>query len=365
MRLAPLLSVVLTALALAATSAVPMAAGADVQERHVPDAPVTSSLDADEESRVAIAPASFPPQVVQPGTRVVLALEVRNHTDRPIAFSAVALPLQGSSDPEAFAAPAGADAVSATAVDWVDFGFDRWPSLAAHTQLRFPVAIQIPPTASPGSYALGLAASQQVGGAGGIGGLDSSDARVRLAADVASSLVLTVDGEADARISISDVASPRVVWGGAQPRFTATVRNRGNVILDIDGEVQLDAFLGSARRDLGMREVPTLPGGRRDLEFRWQDPPLVGWFRPELVVVGGKGSGVRVERQLPTVFVLPPWWLLVILAAALWLPLRAWRHRRHDPARHEAKRAHARHRVEQRLKRDEARQRADAARRRR
>ena len=113
----------------------------------------------------------------------------------------------------------------------------------------------------------------------------------------------------------------------------------------------------------GPDDLPTLPEGVRELRMRWSDPPLVGWFRPELVVVGGEGSGVRVTRPLDNVYVIPPWWMLLALVVAIWLPIRSLRKRRRRMRASGADRRRARTRVERRLRTQQAKERAARARR--
>jgi hypothetical protein len=72
---------------------------------------------------------------------------------------------------------------------------------------------------------------------------------------------------------------------------------------------------------------------------------------------------VRVTERLDTVYVLPPWWLVLLVLVALWLPVRAWRRRRRAMRESGADRSRARSRVERRLRKQRAQERARAARR--
>jgi hypothetical protein len=328
----------------------------------VPKRPVSSQVAADGTSQVTLAPARFDVVDAEPGTPLRLALEVTNYSSESIRLSTLVIPLQGSNDPGSFATPGNEMSRSAEAVGWVRMPLKRYQLLGPATKLRFPVTVQVPNDARPGTYALGLVVSQRIGG-GAIAGLETNEAMVRLGADLASQLVIRVPGEAVSDLRVRDVESPRIVWGGERPVFGAMVYNEGDTLLAVDAELQLDAFIGTARRDVATESQNLLPGGRRAVSMTWSDPPLFGWFTPKLVVVGGTGSGVRVERNLPTVWVLPPWWFLVLFALAIIVPTWRLLRRRRDPAWQEQRRRQSIERVEARKRRARARERAEQARR--
>lgn len=357
----PLLAAACLALALApVATAAPAAA--------IPERPTFSSIDDGGEPRIALSPVRFEPQEAKPGRELRFPLRLRNTTDEAVYVSALAIPIEGSSDPDRYAEPAGPSSRGADAARWVSFpGFPDRLRLPPDTEVAFPASIRVPRGATPGTHAVGLAISQRVS-AVGTDVAEAPSTRLRLALDLASVAVVRVPGDAVAAARLRGIDAPRFVWSGDDPAFRARVENVGDTDLTLDGQVELSSFLTSARRTLdaaGPEDgFPTLPGGTRELTMRWTDPPLLGWFEPELVVVGGKGSGVRITDELETVYVLPPWWLLLLVVLALLVPWRAHRRRR-SPGNRATGRARARARVEERIRRDEARRRAAAARRRR
>ncbi len=357
---------VIIGVAVAMASLASGAAGAASDADDIPSKPVTSAIDRGDDPVVELAPARLDDITLDPGGQLRLALEVRNRTDFAVSLKPTVIALVGSTDPGSLASPAADDSRRSEAVEWVRMPFERWPSLEPGTALRFPVTIQVPDDARPGLHALGLGVQRQVTGAS-IGGVDTNDAHVRVTADLLSELLLTVSGDARARVRVKNVDGPRFVRSGHPAEFRATAANDGDTLLHIDSQVELGAFLSTASQTIPMQGpkdgYPTLPRGVRELRLRWSDPPLVGWFTPTLVVVGGEGSGVRVTRQLDTVFVLPPWWLVLLVVFAIWLPVRAWRRRRRVRHATGADRELARSRVEQRLRKRDAKQRARDARR--
>ncbi len=335
-------------------------------------APLTRPLDAaienaGSEPRVSLGPSRFDPYDAQAGDVLTYEMLVRNTTADTVRLRPLALAIEGSPNPDEYARVGGRSARSHELVDWVEFpGFDAGLELESGHQVRIPVRVTVPSDPPPGTHALGLSVAWTVAPVG----VDTQDApagRVRLAPTLTSVAVINLPGEAVAEARLRSVDAPRWVWGGDRPTFRARVENVGDTELTIDGKVDLDAFVLTASRTLDAagpeRGQPTLPGGVRDVKMRWTDPPLLGWFQPELVIVGGKGSNVRIAKDLDTVYVLPPWWLVLLVAIAIWLPLRARRRRSRDPEARELRSARAKHRVEQRLARDRARQRAEEARR--
>lgn len=316
--------------------------------------------------RVSLRPSRFDTVEAPPGKELRYELTVTNSFDEPVRLEARAIPLEGSTDPERYAVPGAAGSHSSAAVDWVRFpGFEQPREVPGGQQLVVPVSITVPPGATPGTYALGLGVAWNTS-ALGVNQQDTPAGRVDLDAIVSSAAVLRVPGDATARARIVSVEAPRMVWGGDASSFRTRVENAGETDLLLDAQVELEAFLGSAGRTVSAtgpdEGYPTLPGGVRVLRMPWGDPPLFGWFRPTLVVVGGEGSGVRVTKRLDAIYVLPPWWLVLLLVVAIWLPVRSIRRRSRVATATGARKAKARARVEERLRRQRAKERARQAR---
>ncbi len=332
--------------------------------------PVATKIEgAGAEPRVSLGPSRFDAYDAKPGDTLEYELVVRNTTPATIRIRPKVLPIEGSPDPDEYARVGGRSSRGKELLDWVTYpGFGSSRDLAAGTELRVPVRIQVPTDPPPGTYSLGLSITWTVS-AIGVDTTDAPASRVTLTPTLSSVAVIRLPGDVVPEARLRDVQAPRIVWGGQSPQFSARVENVGDTDLVIDAKVDLNAFIGTASRTLDAagpaQGQPALPGGTRLVKMRWSDPPLVGWFEPELVVVGGKGSGVRISKDLDTVYVLPPWWLILLVVIAIALPLRARRRRRRDPQAQDARRARARHRVEERMRKAEARRRAEAARRRR
>jgi hypothetical protein len=273
--------------------------------------------------RLDLKPARFAAQV-EPGGTTSVVITTTNNTPQPVTLTFLSVDLVAGTGDQ-FAKPANRP-LTRSAVSWLRF--DTAPhELAPGQKLDVTVDIHPPADARPGAYAVAIAASQS------FGARVANDAQVvgshvQAHVNLGSTFVLVIPGAAKAAIRLHDVESPRLVWGSKTPHFRATVENTGDTLLKLEAETQLSSFGAFASRALKSSEYPTLPNGRRRLDMRWSDRPWVGWFTPKLVAVGGSGSGVRVERTLPTVFVLPPWWVIALVIAAIILPIWSGRRRR-------------------------------------
>ena len=279
---------------------------------------------------VSIAPLRFPITTVDPGSTVHESVTIRNDTDATVTLHVTALALEGARDPGALVQPVSgtADDAARSVARWVELpdGLAVGRALAPGRQLTVPFTVTIPSDATPGMHAVAVAASQVVGADQDAGG----SARVTASFEVASQLLLRVSGTARPAATITDVDSPRVLWNTRHATFAFTVEDTGSTELTLAGTLLLRAPLGGANRSFrlpsGEDPLLILPSGRRRLAVRWNDPPLVGWYRPRIVIDGDEDSGVRVQRTLAPVLVLPPLWLDLLLFAAVLVPV-AYRRR--------------------------------------
>ena len=268
--------------------------------------------------RLELTPARYAEQV-SPGHSTTVTLKASNLTGRSLDIRFIAIDLEAG-DADSFAQAATGE-VARSSTKWLTFDKQRH-TLAPRETFELPVQVDVPDNATPGAYAVAVAALQEFS-ALTVNPSDSVGSKVQVRATVGSTLVFVVPGATTSSAKITSVHSPRFVWGDATPKFEARVENSGNTLLKLEGATELSAFGAFASRTLKSEEYPTLPGGERRLVMRWSDRPWIGWFRPQLIVVGGSGSDVRIERDLPTVFVLPPWWVLALLVAAIALVVRS------------------------------------------
>lgn len=282
--------------------------------------------------RLVLKPARYA-QEIEPGFSSEVEVEARNETTRTLRLRFAAVDLEAGTG-ESFATAARGQ-VERSALDWLSFDRSEQVLRPGET-IAMDVVIDVPDDAAPGAYAFAIVATQ-VFAPIGTTNADAIGSRVEVRANLGSTFVIVVPGEAPASAKLVSHEAPRLVWRDEEPTFEAIVENDGQTLLKLEAATELSSFGAFATRTLRSAERPTLPGGRRALAMRWSDRPWIGWFTPRLVVVGGEGSGVRVEKQLPTVFVLPPWWVLVLLLVAVAIPVRAGVQRRRRIRDHRAR----------------------------
>lgn len=333
-------------------------------------APALSNAAAAEgaSGRLSIKPIRYESVSIAPGGKTLeYSLLARNDTGAALQVEIHAYLLRGSSNPDALVQPTrGNPATDATSWVKIPYTNANWPTIATGATLVIPFQLTVPRGATPGTYAVALAVSQSVSAPSVQvdGEEQGSQSRVDLGAAPASQVIFDVTGDTRPNAKVRSFDAPRVVWGGASPEFAVRVANTGTTQLQLDARVTLSPFWGAAGRQLDTDVQPALPGGERILRMHWSDPPLLGRFEPKLQVVGGAGSGVKIERTLPTVWVLPPWWMLVLLVLAIALPVAATVRRSRSGRSRAVRSAQARARVERERQVAAAKQRAAEARRR-
>jgi hypothetical protein len=258
----------------------------------------------------------------KPGATFVVRLRITNSTDATVHVDTKAVQAAGSSDPESLLQLDAHPSKDRTrnAATWLTF-----PTgvivLAPGENANVPITLRVPADARPGVHGALAIFSVPTTRAG------ASGAGVSGKAGLGAALLLEVPGDAQASARILKVSGPTTTRGDANSTFTARVENTGDTLLHLDAEIRL-AAPWSATRILRADEQLVLPGGQRRVQLRYEDPPLIGRYEPKLVVVGGAGSGVRITRDLATLWVLPPWWLVLIVVVAAALALAGARARR-------------------------------------
>lgn len=197
-------------------------------------------------------------------------------------------------------------------------------------RVRVPFTLTVPADApfgdSPGALVVSKPAMQAEGQIG-------IEPRVAMLVDV------SVPGTAELAATVSKPTSAKRDGGYD---FATTVTNTGNVLLTLDGFLELrDGGKVVAKLPIDRAGIYVIPGGRTTLTARWDDPPAFG---RRMVVARVRGTvNDKLERSFvsrPASLTIVPWTLVgSTLAAATALVgisilnrrrWSAWRRRRRE-----------------------------------
>ncbi len=195
--------------------------------------------------------------------------------------------------------------------------------IPAGDSARIPVSIDVPAGADPGVHSLAVLVSHRVTT---LGSGNDGRSRVTVEAGIASQIFLIVPGDARVDARLVPKRSPRFVQSGRPATFTADLVNRGNTLVQASGTFETGGWAGRASHRTRVREVLVLPDGRRRVTARWNRPPMLGWYRPELTL--SAAGGRPLKARFPTVIAVPPWWVGVAVTVSILAAYVGYRRRR-------------------------------------
>lgn len=260
------------------------------------------------------------------GSTATFELTLRSFEPDDVDVSFSTTDLVAAQDPSSFASPGSRSAGSASS--WVSLP-SRRATLHESQTLQVTARVRVPRDARPGVHAVAILVSREMS-------LPATNtdgsAHVTVTGSLASELLITIPGAAVARAQLVAPHGPRVVWSGQRPVFSTLLKNRGDTLVVANGRFDTGAFTGIAPARVQIPETLVLPDGARRLTARWNDPPLLGWFHPRMFINAGPAG--ELEARFPTVFVLPPWWVMALAIAAVALPIYGAFRRRRNRRRH-------------------------------
>ncbi|MCW2926769.1 MAG: hypothetical protein JWM86_737 [Thermoleophilia bacterium] len=259
----------------------------------------------------------------RPGERVTRTVLVKNQTRAAAALTA-----------EMFDMAAGPGA--STAFEYLPLGeaprgAGSWvePRLAAGTatdgvlrlpageQARVRVSIRVPSEAGAGGhYAAVMFTGRDPRG----------DQQVQGEIEVPVPILISVAGDSERDLRVRVRPDDGFRWGGGRATWVVELRNEGDVHEVFAGRLNIDGLVSGPRRH-ELRPGILLPGERRTLRVR--DELREAPDRHVAKVTIARETGGAIHATAPSLFVLP-WWLLVLVAAAI--ALVTWRVRRRRAA---------------------------------
>lgn len=264
--------------------------------------------------------------LVEPGSERVEEITIKNQTTRPVVIDATAQDLGIRSGGDRSLEIDGAGSQERGAGGWLtpEAAKLRIPALEERTMR---VRVRVPADAGPGTWqALVLLLVTPEAGEG----------VVALQEETSVTMLLQVAGDAKRDLRVSLRPEDRAHWRGGEAVWTVTVANEGDVHESFGGRVVVDALLAGSR-SMQLQTGILLPGERRDLRVRVQlrEAPDRVRARAEVTTRARAGgdtepTDTELTATAQSVFVLPWWIPLVVLAAVVIIVLRVRRTRSSD-----------------------------------
>jgi len=184
-------------------------------------------------------------------------------------------------------------------------------------KVRFHIVIDPPVDAPVGSSIAGLQIEVRNTNAGRDLG---AEAAVGVRVTSMLHLLLTVPGEVQHDLKVLE-AGTRDAFHVGSTRFVIyglRYRNDGNVDEHVEGAVRIRSLFGNVVDTIPLRERILIRGATGSGRAVWTDVPPFGLFSAELEVRGNDGEPIRAS--MGRVVLLPPYWVLALLAGLLLLP---------------------------------------------
>lgn len=194
---------------------------------------------------------------------------------------------------------------------WLDVG-DEAITVPPATELRVNFSITIPADASPGDYAGGIVALNQVI-EGVIEGEANAQTTIGLQRAVGTRMFVRVAGPVRPALVVTDMesrAEDRLSRDGGDVVTTYTVKNIGNmrlnptIVLSADGLLK-DSYFVTEPTEIAI----LLPGESATFEHRWEDLPLVD---VATVTVVANHDKVVATASSDVILVAPAVWLSIL-----------------------------------------------------
>lgn len=188
-------------------------------------------------------------------------------------------------------------------------------------EIPVPFIIEVPASATPGSYAGGIAVEDA--GKNGPAVAETEASSVKISSRFIVKIFLSVPGEKRHQYEWRDF---RYSYSGedSHARFTFDVSNTGNTIVMVDPKVELDGFPALKQPVIELPTATIQPGtGSQLIELRMLEDPPFGFYWAtgsltfsELDIVKNEKINTVTETRQITIN-LTPWYFIVIILVVL------------------------------------------------
>ena len=272
----------------------------------------TESIEGAPQDALRVSPTRLTFDNVTPGSEHTASITIRNRRATPTRFSIDVVGLAGSRDPLRRVSMLAANdpANQATARSWITPAVHD-VILQPRQFATIPIGMSVPAGARPGGHYAAVivrAQGKQLAIPGTTGG------RLGVDTELAVAVLATVPGTAQRSLRIVSITAPGLVTSRHQLHATVVVENSGDVHADPRGVVTIRSLVGSDIARTPLRTRTLLPRGRDRVELTWKHAPWIG--RYTITASVGSGTNTTGDTAARVVWIMPPWWAMLIAAIA-------------------------------------------------
>lgn len=283
---------------------------------------ITRTLNTGEPTgKFSLTPSRFEGNVI-PGQPLVIPIQLYNGLDSDVHVAIEAVEIGPSKVPTSLIQVVDSNAFSAAS--WIDL---QTPELdvARNETVAFDLLIKPPLNLPPGTNFAGLQFSVIPKGSA------QNGSKLAFRFSGLMQLFLTGPGtpQRSLKVRTTRVSDSLMLGGVRYVTYEVAFANAGNVNEHVSGSVAITSVFGNSVATLPIKRMIILRGSERTVRVTWTKPPMFGRFSAR---VTAHSDATRVQRDLPTVTILPPWWWLLIIAVTLITPIaftvyrrRSWR----------------------------------------
>lgn len=206
--------------------------------------------------------------------------------------------------------------------EWVTFEEESF-TLGPNEETSFPIQIQVPDNASPGSHFGGIFVTVEPPRLRTIG--------AGIGYNVGSIISIRISGDIIESARIRSFATDRLVYSEPNVTFTTRVENAGNVLVRPRGLIEVTNMFGRDVGDVIVNDGAggVFPGTTRSFAATWEGDGM-GFGRYEAVVAlayGEEGRRSTIDATmsfwiLPLNIILPILGVLILIIAGLYIAIR-------------------------------------------
>jgi len=257
---------------------------------------------------IGIIPASIE-EAVDPGSRFEDTIKITNESEEDTEFYIYTRDIKGVENGGVpIFAEENSERTGFEITEWIALDAERIFVEAGQT-VEYPLVINVPENASPGSHFGGVFVSREPPRLREIG--------AGVGYEVASVISLRINGDVLDDARIRSFFTDKLFYSTKNVNFVARIENQGNIMIRPRGPLEIKSSFSSdpvAQLLVNDSLAGVFPGTTRDIEFSWNDEGLgFGKYTAELALVYDGELGNKTIDASLVFWVFPTKIMLTIL----------------------------------------------------